>query len=237
MSNGPDRILYISNRVRPVLQLALPQHCALCAARAGGRLVCAQCDAQLPRSGPACPVCALPTADGSVCGRCTRGAPPFAATHAAFLYAFPVDRLLQALKYGGALAYAEFFAAALADRVGGTTDLVVPMPLAPARQRQRGFNQAQEIARRVAHMRGLPLAQALARVRDTPAQAGLRWRDRARNMRGAFVARPDVAGRSVAIVDDVMTTGASVAAAAMAARRAGAVRVEAWVAARTLPPS
>ena len=64
-----------------------------------------------------------------------------------------------------------------------------------------------------------------------------RWRDRARNVRGAFVARPDVAGRSVAIVDDVMTTGASVAAAAMAARRAGAVRVEAWVAARTLPPS
>jgi ComF family protein len=237
MSNDPDRILYNSSRVRSVLQLALPQHCALCAARAGGRLVCAGCDAHLPRPGPACPVCALPTPDGSVCGRCTRRRPPFAATRAAFLYAFPIDRLLQAYKYGGALAYADFFAAALADRVEDTCDLVVPMPLAPARQRQRGFNQAQEIARRVARVRGLPLAQALARVRDTPAQAGLRWRDRARNVRGAFVAGPDVAGRAVAIVDDVMTTGASVAAAAAAARRAGAVRVEAWVAARTLPPS
>jgi predicted amidophosphoribosyltransferase len=86
-------------------------------------------------------------------------------------------------------------------------------------------------------MRGLPLAAALARVRDTPAQAGLRWRERARNVRGAFVAHPSVAGRTVAIVDDVMTTGASLAAAATAARRAGAAHVEAWVAARTLPPS
>jgi ComF family protein len=237
MSNPYHRILYISGRVRSVLQLALPQRCALCAAHAGCLLVCAACDACLPRPGPACPVCALPTADGSICGRCTRQAPPFAATRAAFHYAFPVDRLLHALKYAGVLAYAEFFAAALAARVDDTPDLVVPMPLAPARQRQRGFNQAHEIARRVARMRGLPLAAALARVRDTPAQAGLRWRERARNVRGAFVAHPAVAGRSIALVDDVMTTGASLAAAATAARRAGAARVEAWVAARTLPPS
>jgi ComF family protein len=223
-----------------MLQLALPQRCALCGARTGNALVCVPCAGQLPRVPLACPACGLPTPEGSACGPCTRRPPPFAATHAAFVYAFPVDRLMHAFKYGGALAYADFFAAAMgatAPNAVGRPDLIVPMPLARTRQRERGFNQAHEIARRIAHRQQLPLAPALVRLRDTPAQAGLRWRERARNVRDAFAALPVVAGRSIAIVDDVMTTGASLAAAATAARRAGALRVEAWVAARTLPPS
>ncbi len=237
MSNGTDRILYRAGRLRLMLQLALPQRCALCTARCTDLLVCTACAHALPRSGSVCPVCALPTPDGDTCGACLRRPPPFAATYAAFVYAFPVDRLLHALKYGSALAYADFFATALAAQVRSRPDVVVPLPLAPRRQRERGFNQATEIARRVARERGLEFAHALVRVRDTPAQAGLHWQERARNVRHAFAATSAVAGRSIAIVDDVMTTGASLAAAAAAARRAGAVRVEAWVAARTLPPS
>ncbi|MCC7217609.1 MAG: ComF family protein [Burkholderiales bacterium] len=238
MSNPAARFLYNSPALRAARALALPQRCALCAAAAGAALVCAACDAALPRPGPACPRCALPAPGGTVCGPCLARPPPYAVTRAAFVYAFPADRLVQALKYGGALAHADFLAGALAAAVaGGDAEVVVPMPLSSRRQRARGFNQANEIAGRVARRLGLPAAAALVRVRDAPAQAGSRRRERLANPRGAFVALPAVAGRRIAIVDDVMTTGATMAAAAHAALAAGAGRVEAWVVARTLPPS
>ena len=238
MSNPAAQFLYNLAFLGAASALALPQRCALCAAAAGGALVCAACDAALPRPGPSCPRCALPAPGGAVCGACLARPPPFSAARAAFVYAFPADRLVQAFKYGGALAHADFLAAALAAVVvGSDVEVVVPMPLAARRQRARGFNQAGEIARRVAHRLGLPMAWALARVRDAPAQAGARRRDRLRNPRGAFVALPALAGRRVAVVDDVMTTGATMAAAARAARAAGAVRVDAWIVARTLPRS
>ncbi|MEO5766636.1 MAG: phosphoribosyltransferase family protein [Casimicrobiaceae bacterium] len=166
---------------------------------------------------------------------------PFSAAVAAWVYAFPADRLIHAFKYGGQLALAEPLADALCDavarRAGSIPDALVALPLAPSRQRERGFNQAGEIARRVAVSIGRPLIAGLARTRDAPPQASLAWSQRARNVRGAFEASACLAGRRVAIVDDVMTTGATLAAAALAARRAGALDVEAWVVARTLPPS
>ena len=115
-------------------------------------------------------------------------------------------------------------------------DCLVAIPLSPQRQQARGFNHAREIARRVATQLGVPLADGLLRTRDTPPQAALRLAQRAANLRGAFDARGGFAARSVAIVDDVMTTGATLAAAAQALRAAGALRVEAWAVARTLPP-
>lgn len=238
MSNPPARFF---NNAVPLRALALPQRCVLCTAAAGAALVCAACDAALPRPGPACPRCALPAPGGVLCGACLARPPPYAATRAAFVYAFPADRLVQALKYGGALALADFLAAALAAAVAGSdAQVVVPLPLSSRRQRQRGFNQANEIARRVADRVGLPLAAALVRARDAPAQAGTGRRARLANPRGAFAAAsaaPALSGRRVALVDDVMTTGATMAAAARAALAAGAVRVDAWIVARTLPPS
>ena len=141
------------------------------------------------------------------------------------------------MKYGGALAYADYFAGALARGITVWPDVLVALPLAPARQRQRGFNQAQEIARRLARLGSVPAVTGLVRTRDTPAQAALPWKERGRNVRNAFAALPAVAGRRIAIVDDVMTTGATLIAAASAARRAGARSVEVFVVARTLPPA
>ena len=224
-------------------QRALPQSCAFCAAPCGNRLVCAACQASLPRIGGACPVCALPAPGGFVCGACVARPPPFTATFAAFAYEFPLDRLLHAFKYGGHLSHAEYFAEALSAAVAVRPaemrwpDALVALPLAPSRQRARGFDQAAEIARRVARRTGVPMTAGLRRTRDTPAQAALPWRERAKNVSGAFAADPSLAGMRVAIVDDVMTTGATLGSAAGAVLRAGAVAVEAWAVARTLPPA
>lgn len=226
-----------------VCQRALPQQCAFCAAPCGGLLVCAACCEALPRIDSACPLCALPAPGGAVCGACLARPPLFAAAFAAFAYAFPLDRLLQAFKYGGQLSHADFLAEAMCERVArrpaGTPwpDALVALPLAPSRQRARGFDQATEIARRVARITGVTMTTGLRRTRDTPAQAALPWKDRAKNVRGAFAADSSLGGRRIAIVDDVMTTGATLAAAAGAVLRAGALGVEAWAVARTLPPT
>jgi ComF family protein len=184
-------------------------------------------------------VCALPSPAGATCGACLRRPPPFALTRIAWRYAFPVDRLMHAFKYGGRLALAEPLAEGLAQavaRASSEVDAIVPLPLAPTRQRERGFNQAREIARRIAPRVDVPLLDALARVRDGAPQASLKWRERARHVRGAFALRADVRGRRVALVDDVMTTGATLTSAARELRKGGAAHVELWVVARTLPP-
>jgi ComF family protein len=169
-----------------------------------------------------------------VCGRCLARPPPWDRAHAAFAYAFPLDRLLVAMKYRGALAYADYLAQALARVVPVLPQVVVALPLARSRQRARGFNQAAEIARRAARELRVPSSEGLTRVRDTGAQAGLPWRERRRNVRAAFQALPAIAGRHVAIVDDVLTTGATLAEATRAARAGGARTVDVWVVARTL---
>ena len=231
--------------VAAIARLALPQRCELCVARTGGTLLCVACARALPRVGVACPVCALPSAAGRVCGACLAGPPPFAATIAAYAYAFPVSRMLQRIKYDGRLALAEWAGGALADAVRAALalrdvrerpDRIVALPLAAARQRERGFNQAREIAIHVARDTGLPQASPLARVAAGAPQATLPWGERRRNVRGAFAVSSDVRNARIALVDDVMTTGATLAEAARTLVAAGAARVECWVVARTLPP-
>jgi len=169
-----------------------------------------------------------------VCGRCLAEPPRFDATVAALAYAFPADVLIQALKFRGELALAPLFAALLSDRIaqGGPVDLVLPVPLAPRRLRERGYNQSVEIARR---LRGrAPLELFLCeRGRDTAAQAELPWAERRRNVRGAFRCSAAIPGGTVAVVDDVMTTGATLDEMAAVLKQAGARRVVNWVVART----
>ena len=223
-----------------VLRAALPQTCALCADPRGDALICDACLRDMPRVGDSCPRCASASPDGAICGACLAAPPPQAATVAAWRYAFPVDRLLHAFKYRGRLALAEPLAdaivAVVTARGTAVPDRIVAVPLARSRQRVRGYNQAQEIARRVSSRLGVPAVNGLRRVRDAPPQAGSGLAARARNVRGAFAATMRHDGLAVAIVDDVMTTGATLAAAAAAVRDAGATRVEAWVVARTPPP-
>ena len=179
-----------------------------------------------------------------MCAACRAHPPPFAATIAAFAYAFPIDRLLQEIKYGGRIALAEWAGSALAATVCDTLsrgsaserpDRIVALPLAASRQKERGFNQAREIAVHVARRMGLPLAAPLARIGAGPPQAKLPWMQRGPNVRGAFAVSAPVQGARIALVDDVMTTGATLVEAARTLVSAGAQRVECWVVARTLP--
>lgn len=233
----------LSNFARALVNNCLPfkQHdCVLCGAGAGSGLLCEPCRRELPRHrGAACPVCAVPHADaGQRCGACLKQPPAYDRCVAALRYTFPADRLIQALKYGGQLALGGLLAELLAEAVRGAPrpEVLVPLPLHADRARARGFNQATEIARRVARDLRIPLDTAsLVRTRDTAPQAMLPLDERQRNVKGAFSCTGAVAGRHVALLDDVMTSGATLNAAAQALKRAGATEVSLWVAARALP--
>jgi ComF family protein len=215
----------------------LMQDCVLCRAASGDALICDACDEELPAVTHACPQCGGPSASGATCGACLAVQPSFDATISAWRYEFPVDRLVHALKYGGRVALAHAFAAALAKRVvGRRVDAIVPVPISATRLMERGFNQAMEIARHLARSTGCAINRdVLRRVRDTVPQADLPHDAREANVRGAFASTGAVAGMTIGVVDDVMTTGASLQEIARTLKRAGALRVENWVVARTWP--
>jgi len=216
----------------------LPQNCLLCDAHAGKELLCAACRNDLPHhNGPSCPVCAHPSPQQAICGACLKNPPAFDATHAAFIYDFPLDALLKHLKYGGNLVLVDFFAQALLEHLSAhPPDWLIPMPLHPQRLKHRGFNQSLEIARSLSRLSGIPLlAESVSRTRHSEPQAGLPLAKRAANVRGIFAVSGDFKGKSILLVDDIMTSGASLNELAKTLKKAGAIRVECLVAARTLP--
>lgn len=167
-----------------------------------------------------------------------RHPPAYDRTFTAFHYAFPLDSMIKALKFDERLILAEFLADALATRISVLPDCLVALPLHPSRLRMRGFNQSQLLAERLSRTLGVPLlSDAALRIRDTPPQSTLPWRARSRNMLMAFALGPglDVQGKHVAIVDDVMTSGASIGTLAGLMKQAGASEISACVIARTLP--
>lgn len=197
---------------------------------------CAACFGQLQAIGPPqCACCGLPLAHegdaAALCGACLAEPPAFARARAPFAYGGPTRQLVLALKHGRRLHLARMMARAMLRVAGNLPDdaVFVPVPSHRWRLWQRGFNQAAVIARQAALQSGRPLAvDALARIKATPSTKGLTRRARQKNVRGAFrVVRPDrIKGRTVVLIDDVMTTGATVAACAANLRRAGARQVE-----------
>lgn len=241
MSNLVTTLL---NNCLHIAQSGIAQPCVLCGARVRGKLLCPACADDLPHL-PAerCPQCALPSPGGLLCGACLKKPPRFEHCEAVYRYAYPLDALIQRCKYGGAQELAELFAESLARRLAEPLpakpplpDLIIPMPLHPARLRERGFNQALEIARRLGERLNLPCRHVCRRIRETSPQAGLDLKARKRNLRGAFICDEDLAGKRIALLDDVMTSGSSLNELAQSARRAGAVEISAWVVARTPEP-
>lgn len=226
----------------------LPSCCALCGA-GGGAAVCAACLAQFLAPGAVrCCRCANPVGAldrGRECGACQSHRPAFDATIAAADYSSPLDQLVLQLKFGGALALAPWFGQALGAAVRSQAgfelpNVLCPVPLGPGRLVERGFNQALEIARPLSKALGIPLRAALAvRAMDTLAQSGVAPAERKRNIRNAFIVAPDalamVRGQHIGVVDDVMTSGATLNELARTFKRFGAARVSNFVFARTPP--
>jgi ComF family protein len=205
--------------------------------------VCDDCISRFAAAVPRCSRCGLRLGlSAPACGECLRDAPPFEHTVCAADYAFPWDALIAAFKFHDrvelAAALAERLLAAVRASAAPLPQLVVPVPLAPARLAERGYNQAWELARRLAPALGATAqAHLLWRPADSAHQAELGRLARQQNLRSAFMVDPrrrgELLGRRVALVDDVMTTGATVREAAAALLRGGAAAVDVWVVART----
>jgi len=220
-----------------------PSQCAVCRDWAASR-VCERCIARFAPRVARCRRCALPS-PAPLCGECLRTPPPFEATFTAVDYQFPWDGLIARWKFHQALDLAPLFAALLEQALRGADSplpaLVIPVPLGRDRLRERGYNQAWELARRVGRrLRCDSNAHLLLRSVDTPHQLSLPRNRRAANVRGSFVLDVRQAvrlrGCSIALVDDVMTTGATAAEAARTLLDGGAASVQLWVAARTPAP-
>jgi len=231
-------------RWRAALDYLLPPRCVLCGGPCGSICICAGCRKDLPWHGPHCRRCGLPlgSARDEICGACIKKQPPFTRIVCPLLYDFPADRLVQAFKFRRQLAAGRVLSHLLCETVtridAALPDMLVPVPLHRWRMFKRGFNQASEMAVYAGRVfQAQVLTGALRRRRNTPAQSGLSRRQRRKNLNGAFDWRGGVKpGRHVALVDDVMTTGSTLTECARVLKRAGAKRVDVWVAARAVPP-
>jgi ComF family protein len=220
----------------------LPSLCAVCRGWGDGAL-CSLCQQRYASVVPRCERCALQVPAGvAVCGQCLVHPPDFDAASTGLDYAYPWSALIARFKFRDGLELADALVAplrtGLQHRTGALPDLLVPVPLSRERLRQRGYNQAWEAARRLARDLAIPCdARLLLRVKDSPHQLDLPPEERAANVHGVFAVEPlrraQLQGLHVAVIDDVMTTGATCAELARVLKQAGATRVSAWALART----
>ena len=231
----PSPLAWARRLVRAVEATLLPAVCGGCGRR--GEWLCPTCAAALrPLTGPQCR-CGRPRTRGRVCPICAEWPEALGPIRAAFVFEGPLRSSIHRVKYRGEYARGRYLGGLLADVAAATLhdtplDLVLPIPLHPRRQRERGFNQAQILAEVVAERLGVPVGQDLLRIVDTRPQVGLDYAGRRANMQGAFRAGPGVGGASVLLIDDVVTTGATMEAAGLALLEAGARHVRGLALAR-----
>lgn len=226
-----------------------PTHCLLCLTRTDTSLpLCTGCENDLPWLGERCRCCALPLISSqALCGRCIQRKPHFTRVEAPWRYDFPIDSLLNRFKHQAQWPYGRLLSELLVRHLQhaygeGLTQpsALIPVPLAGKRLRRRGFNQAELIARQLVRQLGIPCCNHwLQRTLDTPAQQGLDARARRRNLRRAFMLDPaaDVRRHHLALVDDVVTTGATADRLAKLLLDHGAAQVDVYCLARTPAPN
>lgn len=231
---------YKWSKFNHLLKISLfPQPCILCNAPSGNELgLCQACLSDLPfHQGEYCPQCGLPSTNNFMCGACIASPPDFDATKSIFHYEYPIGQLVQHYKYGQQLHLGNLFAKLLQHKLSAhkLPDLIIPMPLHPKRLTERGFNQSLEVAKILGKALNIPVDYTTClRTKYSPPQARLPLKQRATNIKGAFVCTKSLTGLRVALIDDVMTTGASLNALAKAVKTKDASHVECWVIARTL---
>ena len=224
------------------LSRLLPSCCPLCdIPLPPGEFLCDYCHAALPRLPQPCSNCGLPLLDAaplaSRCGSCQTNLPKFDHLIAACHYAPPITQLITTYKFHQQLYLARLFAHLLSTAVRSTPwelpEMIVPVPLHPARQRQRGYNQALEVARLVSRALAIPVARdSVQRIRTTAPQSDLNAAARIKNVRGAFALRSTLAYQHIVLLDDVVTTGNTVNEIARILKNSGVRQVDVWCIAR-----
>ncbi len=232
-----------NNFLADVLSVLLPQHCLFCRVKTTNQFaICKDCLADLPSNFSHCERCSLPLEASAeytgprLCGNCQSHRYYYDLVYSPFLYSDGIRYLIRQLKYHQKLHYsavlATLFTEAMTDKLN-LPQLFIPMPMHPDRLRQRGFNQALELTRRLCSHYPSPMnGQSLVRTRNTELQAGLDKKQRQKNVRHAFTLVKGIQFQHVALVDDVMTTGSTVNEAARILKAAGIRQVDIWCLAR-----
>lgn len=225
--------------ITKILQRLLPNYCLICLDPSRSSLaLCRACIQQLPwHTDPCCSRCALPLPSTTLCGECLREPPAFTQVVSPFHYQPPIDRFIHQLKFNQKLIYAHIIGNLLAEHIQQRSDplpqAILPVPLHTERLRQRGYNQATEICKPLTRRLKLPCDQRyLARTKNTAPQAQLKAHERRVNVKNAFTIQAAIPYSHIAVVDDVMTTGATLRQLCQLIQRNGVQRIEIWCVAR-----
>jgi ComF family protein len=231
----------VNNWLNVIQKKLLPPRCIFCGQQGFADMdICSDCFADLPRNTHCCYRCgenfATAILSPQLCGRCLKNSPHFDDTHAPYLYQDTIRYLITQLKFGQQYKNARLLGNLLAEHLSKTAEkpeCIIPMPLHRNRYRQRGFNQSIEIAGHIAKQLQIPIDfYSCIRNRDTTQQSNLPAKQRLKNIRHAFTLTKPLNLKHVAIVDDVLTTGATASALALAIKQSGVSRVDVWVCAR-----
>lgn len=234
----------VYKRLVSALSNLVPQSCPVCGDRCFyPELLCPACLEDLPQTETSCQQCGVKLSMDSVCGNCQADPPLFSQTFSAFAYGSPIDHLIQQFKYANRLDLGRVLGIAMAKQLGPKLkylpDLLVPVPLHRSKLRQRGYNQALELAKWLSKQLGVAVdTVSTSRQRKTLAQTGLPYKERRHNIRNAFsMVAEKLAGKHIALVDDVMTTGSTANELTRILLKSDVKRVDVWVLARVQPPN
>ena len=228
----------LAHRIPRLYRNLLPIPCFLCGGPSYQYALCSHCIAEMPLIKTACSKCARPLPHGHICGQCLQKPPPYTAAFSLFVYQEPVDRCIAAFKYHNQLSFIDYFADMSAAKLACRESLpecMVPIPLHSHRLRQRGYNQSYEFSKKLAqHLNMNVRTDILNRVRNTPPQASLTLKQRRQNMKNAFACTRTTLPETIALIDDVYTTGITLAEATKTLQRHGAKHIEVWTIARAI---
>lgn len=234
-----------NTQLKKLSHFLLPTTCVLCGARAGRDIdLCAPCEQDLPwLTTGACPRCAMPLRSATnECGHCLQQALPFNNMLTLFYYRPPLDHLIAGFKFQQQLVYGRVLSELLLQRVQDwyrdkpLPDCIIPVPLHPQRLRERGYNQALELARPIAKELKIKLdVKSCQRVKATLAQSNLPAADRVSNIKHAFVIAADLRTKHIALLDDVVTTGCTITELSCELQAVGVKQIDVWCCARTVP--
>ncbi len=221
-----------------IINQLFPQQCIICQQSSEGPIFCCACLAGLPRMQTACGSCALPvTTTRSLCGRCQKKPPPVDLAKTLFYYQPPITQAIFQLKFSGKIRFAKFFGSLLTKAISKENlqaDFLVPVPLHKKRLRERGFNQAIELAKPISKALNIPICRQIKRITNTPTQIKLNAKQRQKNIRNAFSTKQSFKNKRLIIIDDVVTTTATTHELAKLLKKNGAKMVAVFSVARAV---